>query len=272
MLTGSKYYFENFVILQNNNKSNLTALSNNNINLEKDKTMNEVSLKTKENSFEKQLQIKGNQQQIQNQTTKFETSKKLERQDKSKAKGNKSNNNLMNLNKDIKIVNKYEMTLYINKIYNILERIFITYQIIKNEKSYKIIFGEKNEFIEYDILIKKKDNVNFFDLDNEQFIKYASFVKLVNYIQKIDKIISNEYQDKDFIGIKLLFVHEKLNEKQNKNGIYNLTCQYGAFSFENMNADLKYKDENILINGFNQGFLSLLCEINEFLIKFGNII
>ena len=102
-------------------------------------------------------------------------------------------------------------------------------------------------------------------MDNIQFIKYASFVKFVNYLQKIVEIISKEYGAKDFVGIKLLFEHEKLDEKQNKNGIFNLTCHYGTFSRQKTEVQLKYKDENVLLNGFNQGFLALLCELKEIL-------
>ena len=87
---------------------------------------------------------------------------------------------------------------------------------------------------------------------------------LVNFIQKIEEYISKEYKNIYFGKIALKLVHEKLLEKQNKNGIYNITCNYGFFS-QNKSVELNYKDENILLNGFNQGFLSLLCEINEFL-------
>ena len=78
-------------------------------------------------------------------------------------------------------------------------------------------------------------------------------------------MISKEYGAKEFVGIKLLFEHEKVVEKQNKNGIFNLTCQYGTFSEQNTEGQLKYKDENILLNGFNKGFQALLCELNEIL-------
>ena len=152
------------------------------------------------------------------------------------------------------------MTQYINKISNMLERIAITYQIINNEKNFIIYFGEKIELLKYNELINEKDNANFFDLDNEQFIKYSSFVKFVNYFQKIVDIISKEYGTRDFIGIKLLFVHEKLSERQNKNGIYNLTCHYGTFSRDNTNPKLKYKDENILF-----GFLLMNNSIKKFI-------
>ena len=266
-LTGSKYYSDGIEIIQNDDNNDISTLNIINDNLEEDKEINEIDQKSKGNSLEKHLQIKENenQQQTQNPSTKRETSKKLERQDKNLAKGSNSNNNLMNLNKDIKIVNKYEMTQYINKISNILERIAFTYQINKNEKSYKIYIGKNINLIDYDILIKEKDIANFFDLDNIQFIKYASFVKFVNYLQKIVEIISKEYGAKDFVGIKLLFEHEKLDGKQNKNGIFNLTCHYGTFSRQKTEVQLKYKDENVLLNGFNQGFLALLCELKEIL-------
>ena len=262
ILTGSKFYSDRIEIIQNDDNNDAPTLSIINDNLEESKEISEVSQKLEDNSLEKNLQIKENE----NQTTKPETSKKLEGQDKNLSKGSKPNNNLMNLNKDIKIVNKYEMIQYINEISNILERIAITYQIIKNEKSFKIYtVGEKVKLIDYDILIKEKDNANFFDLDNVQFIKYTSFVKFVNYLQAIDEMISKEYGAKEFVGIKLLFEHEKVVEKQNKNGIFNLTCQYGTFSEQNTEGQLKYKDENILLNGFNKGFQALLCELNEIL-------
>ena len=262
ILTGSKYYSDRIEIIQNDDNNDAPTLSIINDNLEESKEISEVSQKLEDNSLEKNLQIKENE----NQTTKPETSKKLEGPDKNLSKGSKPNNNLMNLNKDIKIVNKYEMIQYINEISNILERIAITYQIIKNEKSFKIYTGgEKVKLIDYDILIKEKDNANFFDLDNVQFIKYTSFVKFVNYLQAIDEMISKEYGAKEFVGIKLLFEHEKVVEKQNKNGIFNLTCQYGTFSEQNTEGQLKYKDENILLNGFNKGFQALLCELNEIL-------
>ena len=260
ILTGSKYYSNRIEIIQNDDNNGVSTLSIINDNLEESKEISEVGQKLEDNSLEKNLQIKENE----NQTTKPETSKKLEGQDKNLSKGSNSNNNLMNLNKDIKIVNKYEMIQYINEISNILERIAITYEIIKNKKRFIICTGgEKSKLIDYDILIKQKDNANFFDLDNVQFIKYTSFVKFVNYLQAIDEMISKEYGAKDFVGIKMLFEHEKLVEKQNKNGIFNLTCQYGTFSNLNTEGQLKYKDENILLNGFNQGFQALLYELNE---------
>ena len=83
-LTGSKYYKIN--IIQNDYNNGFSTL-NINDNLKESKTTNEV------NSLEKNLQIKENENQQQNQSlsTKRETSKKLEGQDKR----SKSNNILM---------------------------------------------------------------------------------------------------------------------------------------------------------------------------------
>ena len=63
-----------------------------------------------------------------------------------------------------------------------------------------------------------KNKINFFDVDKEQLIKYVSFIKLINFIQKIDEYISEEYKDKNFGKITLKLEHENSSEKQNKNG------------------------------------------------------
>ena len=83
-LTGSKYYKINII---QNDYNNGFSTQNINDNLKESKTTNEV------NSLEKNLQIKENENQQQNQSlsTKRETSKKLEGQDKR----SKSNNILM---------------------------------------------------------------------------------------------------------------------------------------------------------------------------------
>jgi hypothetical protein len=183
--------------------------------------------------------------------------------------------NQTNSNKDINTENwiekidnnrieKYTMVQYIEKISSILEEIVINF-IYNNEnkKTTTIHIAKEKNFIEYNDLIALNNKKFLFDMDKEQFIKYASFVKLVKFIQKIEELFSKANKN-NYLNFAIKLEHEKLYEKQNKNGIYNITCNYGFFS-KDIKLKLNYKDENILLNGFNQGFLSLLCELNEFL-------
>ena len=236
---GSKYNYQHFgiKIIQNDNNNGQTALSNKDKSEEDPKT-NENYQKLNYNSIGKIFQINDNenQQQIQNVSTSPETSKE-----------------------------KLTKEEYIKKISLILKEIIIHYLINKDEKEISIILKEKENIMQglnINNLIALKNYEYFFEFDTEQLIKYKSFVMLVNFIEKIDIYISEEYKNKNFGKIALKLDHEKLYEKQNKNGIYNITCKYGIFS-KDKPLKLNYKDENILLNGFNQGFLSLLCEINE---------
>ena len=82
--------------------------------------------------------------------------------------------------------NKYKMLPTLEKISIILEEIIINYQ--NNKYDNKILINclkkEGGILIEYDELIKLKKEINFYDLnkkDKKDFLKYASFVKLVNF-------------------------------------------------------------------------------------------
>ena len=212
--------------------------------------MNENYQSLNDNSIGKYFQIieNENHQQIQNLSTSHETSKE-----------------------------QISIEEYIKKISFILEEININYQNNKNVKEKLTICypkekqNKKKALINFNDLIALKNYEHSFEFENEQYIKYSSFVMLVNFIQKIDEYISTEYKNKNFGKIILKLEHEKFLAKKNKHGIYNITCKYG-FRSQNKFLNLNYKDENILLNGFNQGFLSLLCEINELLIKSENTI
>ena len=225
-LTGSKYYFEQFGT-QNDSSIIFNDTS------EGDKNMNENSKKV---SY----------------------------------KSNKSNTKIIDTrmpkknDKDIE-TNQNKMSHLLEKISNILEEIIINYQNNKYDKKILINCLKEKEriLIEYDELIELKKDINFYDMNKEEFLKYASFVKLLNFIQKTDEFISKKYRDKNF-GIILKLERVKSYEKQNKNGIYNITCKYGFYSHEK-GLTLNYIDENILLNGNNKGFHSLICDLNEFL-------
>ena len=278
-ITGLKYYFNHFDI----DIIQKYSINDYNDKFVKDQKMNENFKKPTNNLFEEYSQIYEIEVQLHNQarSTNIENSNKLEEQDKniteitSTKKDNQTNSNKdinvennKDKKKDYKINFQYEMVQYIEKISGILEKIVIHYTYNKEEKNdIKIILGEGKKItdnINYDNLIALKELGCFSDMDKEQLIKYSSFVKMVNFIQKIDEFFSNEYKDKNFGKISLMLKHEKLYGRQNKNGIYNITCNYGIYS-QNKSIQLNYKDENILLNGYSQGFLALICEINEIL-------
>ena len=283
-LTGSKYYFKQFEILHNDNKY-VDMKQNNkeflNKKLEEELKMNEKFLNSNNNSIEKFLNENDNQQQNLNSSTKYVSSKKFEEQHKNIIKESKledndeKTNNISqyNSNRDINVENnkprktdyngnkKYGIVQYIEKISDILEGISINYLYNGNKTVTTVPVSDK--MIVYEDLIDLKNYKYFFDMDKEQFKKYASFLKLINFIQKIEELFLKENK-KNIWNISIKLEHDKLYEKQNKNGIYNITCKYGFFTQE-IKLNLNYKDENILLNGFNQGFLALLCEINELL-------
>ena len=231
-LTGSKYYFEQFGIFPKaSRKNNLTVEINN------------------------------------------DTSEWVQNIDENSQKERYKNNSQINEKKNDKVIenNKYKMLPTLEKISIILEEIIINYENNKYDKKILIncLRKEGGILIEYDELIKLKKEINFYDLnkkDNKYFLKYESFVKLVNFIKKIDEFISNKYKDKKF-GISIKLEHVKSFENENKNGIYNISCKYGFFS-PIIVLKLNYKDENILLNGNNKGFNSLICDLNDFLWRY----
>ena len=255
-LTGSKYYFKHFGILQNDKIYDCKIENNNNDKLEEDQKMGENYQKENDTSNENNFQVIEYETQLsQNDTTRLETSKKV----KTKYKGIGAE--------------QYEKLSHWKKISYLLEDIIIHYRNNQNDKEINIliIIEEKEKekekikdkiFMGYDDLIELKKKIYFFDMNEEQLIKYASFVKLINFIQKIDEYISEEYKDKNFDKISLKLKHKKSSEKQNKNGIYNISCTYVFFS-KKKKIELNYKDENILLNGFSHGFLALLYELND---------
>ena len=191
--------------------------------------MNENILKPSNNSIEKFLNE--DQQQNQNLSTKYVTSKKLEEQDKNIVKDNKKEDNgektniesqcnenkdinveynnpkkidykgnQYNSNKDINaennkpktpVCNGLKIVQYIEKISYILEEISINY-LFNGNKTITVKTPNGNKIIDYDDLIDLKNYKYIFDMDKEQFIKYASFLKLVNFIQKVEELKQNK--------------------------------------------------------------------------------
>ena len=132
---------------------------------------------------------------------------------------------------------------YISEISQILTKYLIKYSSNNNNKNN----------MDYSKLIELKTKIKDFKLNKNENLKYISLIKLINCLQEIDRILTNECNNKK-IEIEFNFSIDKVFT--NKNGIYNIICYY------NFNAlNRTYKDENILINGIKQGFQALLCDI-----------
>ena len=114
-----------------------------------------------------------------------------------------------------------------------------------NKKKYVIIYDfkqfDKNKKFE---IIKEENNENPDSINS---------YKILNFLEEFDEIIKRESGDKLNSPIFLTLIEE---DKKNKNNIYNLSCEY---YYEKLQT--YYRDDNILINGLNQGFQALLCDI-----------
>ena len=121
----------------------------------------------------------------------------------------------------------------------------------KKRQQFSIIYYSKNYDKNKNIdLINSKINEDKITDDNPECINSH---KILNFIEEFDEIIKRKAGNK-FNSQILLTLKEE--DKKNKNNIYNLTCEY---YYEKLKTN--YRDENILINGLNQGFQALLCDI-----------
>ena len=167
-----------------------------------------------------------------------------------------TNNEISSGNNAINLTNTQNQTLAQENINN---------QIIEKKQNYKYndknvkniikdLFSNKYNKIQdiIDELINIKKNIM-----NPDRIEYINFIKLIKSLKQLNEKIINEFvenklrnnNDINDIIIKLL-----IEDKINKNDIYNINCEYKYKNFI-------YKDWNVLINGFNEGLEALLCDI-----------
>ena len=127
---------------------------------------------------------------------------------------------------------------------------------IKNKIS--INYSIKKKINYNNILIKVKDDNNIFK-DNIALINYNNLIKFIKlFDEKIKEQFGRICKNKDDIEIKLDF---KIKKNYNSN-LYNITCKYYLEKSKS-----EYKDENIFLNGLNEGFQELLCDIKYELIE-----
>ena len=233
-ISDSNYYLE---FLKGKTKNDLNENKNNKSDkdIRSEKTDKDILY---EKNMNNQIKTINN---ITTQTTMHET--------KEKNKNISSQIEHLSENKDNKIV--------LNKRNDIIKNIE---QIIKN---YSVNYStcnknrnEKKNIIDYKDLIQLTINIEDFD---NNFIYFINCQNFIDFIKEFNDIIKSEFDNNLDIEIELNFNEDKKNK--NSNNIYNITCEYYYKAL-----DSNYRDENILINGLNQGFEALLCDI-----KYGNM-
>ena len=164
---------------------------------------------------------------------------------------------LYNNNEDLKDI-KDNMTLsdyeeFMKKILN--NSSFL----IKSDEEKKMsisILNEKDEIQRK--TIKRKRKIKKIENDfNNLLLNFKKFIDFIsNAKEEIEKKFNKDYN----LIIKMKFNQEDIN---NSNGIYNITCKYIYFPLNEEKLS-SFVDENILVNGPNQGFPFLINEINDY--------
>ena len=164
---------------------------------------------------------------------------------------------LYNNNEDLKDI-KDNMTLsdyeeFMKKILN--NSSFL----IKSDEEKKMsisILNEKDEIQRK--TIKRKRKIKKIENDfNNLLLNFKKFIDFIsNAKEEIEKKFNKDYN----LIIKMKFNQEDIN---NSNGIYNITCIYIYFPLNEEKLS-SFVDENILVNGPNQGFPFLINEINDY--------
>ena len=164
---------------------------------------------------------------------------------------------LYNNNEDLKDI-KDNMTLsdyeeFMKKILNNSSFLIIS----DEEKKMSIsILNEKDEIQRK--TIKRKRKIKKIENDfNNLLLNFKKFIDFIsNAKEEIEKKFNKDYN----LIIKMKFNQEDIN---NSNGIYNITCKYIYFPLNEEKLS-SFVDENILVNGPNQGFPFLINEINDY--------
>ena len=142
-----------------------------------------------------------------------------------------------------KILNNSKFTLHTNKKKETPFIIYDEIKLFKKEKE-KTIEAE-NKTIEE---IKKATTSNEKLLNNYQ--------KFLSFLNKFESSLPNEFNNNYKLKITLNFETQNIN-----NNDFIITCLYDV-EIPGENSE-QYKDENILTNGFGDGFQYMLNEINS---------
>ena len=142
-----------------------------------------------------------------------------------------------------KILNNSKFTLHTNKK---KEKPFIIYDEIKLFKK------EKEKTIEAEN--KTIEEIKKATTSNEKLLN--NYQKFLSFLNKFESSLPNEFNNNYKLKITLNFETQNIN-----NNDFIITCLYDV-EIPGENSE-QYKDENILTNGFGDGFQYMLNEINS---------
>ena len=195
------------------------------------------------------------------------------KEDSTKIKSNKENSDILSrkipknkfykFDEDLEnFISMKEKNIDINIVTNMLKNSSILIEYEKKTFHYKdISYGEHNIKITDDIF--KTNLRNYHKRYKSENILYENCKYFSFFLDDFENRISNEF----LLNYKLK-INLKLKENQsekNENGLYNITCIY-TFYEPISNSEIRFKEDNILINGTNSslnGLDYLLLEINN---------
>ena len=122
-----------------------------------------------------------------------------------------------------------------------------------------IILNDEEEEIESKKIKTRKKKFKNIEKDNHNILK--NFEKFLEFLFNVKEEIKNQFRYKYNLVIKMEFNQEYINN--NSNSIYNITCRYDFYPLNDDKLS-SFVDENILVNGLNQGFPFLINEINDY--------
>ena len=166
---------------------------------------------------------------------------------------------------NFKTIYNDELTEDKNKKLNLF-MIYDNIEKILNKSSFLLKSDEK-KYISMIILNNRGDQViEKRKIEKEKAIKVENtllknFEKFLEFLSNIKDKIQKQFKNNYNLLIKLKFNKED-DINNNSNYIYNITCRYYFFPL-NEEAISYFTDENILVNGNNEGFIFLINKIND---------
>ena len=145
----------------------------------------------------------------------------------------------------------------------------------ENEKAFKILESstfflrvkKENDdiIIEYDKIIingKEEININLVkSLNSEHDLLNYNYKKFVAILNQIENKLKKEIEINIDFSLEIKF--ENINKKLKKDFVFSINCTY-FLTLPNTINKLSYIDENILVNGLNNGISYIISDINTF--------
>ena len=148
-------------------------------------------------------------------------------------------------------------------------------EMCENEKAFKILENstfflrvkKENDdtIIEYDKIIingKEEININLVkSLNSEHDLLNYNYKKFVAILNQIENKLKKEVEINIDFSLEIKF--ENINKKLKKDFVFTINCTY-FLTLPNTINKLSYIDENILVNGLNDGISYVISDINTF--------